>query len=127
MVASGGLVSVDWQPVQSPTQSWPLCSDLRLTRCIASFSTTSPVAPADLQLQVFGSGASLQVQLTRTGVNDLTRYDLGQLSSPLDAATGVHIVLNVGDLDPVVFGTTGGLTSYSTTIDPTPSPASGNT
>lgn len=88
------------------------CASPVLTPCWTAFQVDGGAPPATLQLQLLTSGSNLQVQLKYGSPADL---ELSPGGSPITNSSVVHMVINLGTYDPVVFGTTGLIQSFSET------------
>jgi HYR domain/Fibronectin type III domain len=94
--------------------------------CFTTFTVDGGAPPPGVGLSVSTLGANVQVSVTNGGSNELS-----PAITPNDT---IHMVLNLGTYDPVVFGTTGLVTSYSEstggtntiTLDLSPQPSSWN-
>ncbi|MHB8470403.1 MAG: hypothetical protein ACYDCH_11720, partial [Gaiellaceae bacterium] len=83
------------------------CGSPAVTPCWTTFQVDGGAPPAGLQLVTSSSGGNVLVQLTRNNSNEL--------SPSVSTGSLVHMVINLGTYDPVVFGTTGLIESYSAT------------
>ena len=78
--------------------------------CWSTFTVNgSATLPAGISLSLNSSSGQIQVSLTKSGATDL--------SPSVTTSDAIHMVLNVGTFDPVVFGTTGLISSFSESID----------
>jgi len=80
--------------------------------CYSAFTVNGSASlPAGVSLSLSSSSGQISVNLTNSNSVDLT----GAIST----SDAIHLVLNVGSFDPVVFGTTGLVSSMSETINGT--------
>lgn len=79
--------------------------------CYTAFTVNGGSPPAGVGLSLNSSNGQVQVSLTNSGQTEL--------SPALTTSDTIHMVLNVGSFDPVVFGTTGLISAFSETINGT--------
>lgn len=117
----------DWGPVTGTASGrWQTCTFGFAQACVQEFTVSVGGSvpglgppPGSLQHYVFGPGS---IGVTRTGINDLTQYDLTG-AGPLTTASLVHLVLNIGSTDPIAMLATSTVVGYSSAL----SASTGNT
>ncbi len=78
--------------------------------CYTAFTVNGGPPPGTVSLTVTNIGGNqLQIQLANSGNIDL--------SGAIGTNDAIHLVLDIGSFDPVVFGTTGFVTGFSESID----------
>src|SRR5690349_16978121 len=75
--------------------------------CWSTFTVNGNAPPAGISLSLNSSSGQISVSITKTGATEL--------SPSITTSDVIHMVLNLGTFDPVVFGTTGLISSYSET------------
>lgn len=95
--ATGTITNDDYQ-----------CGSPAVTPCWSTFQVDNGAPPAGLQLQTTTTGGNIQVQLK---YNNNLELSTGGITS----SNVVHAVIELGSYDPVVFGTTGQIESFSET------------
>ncbi len=124
-------LSLQGRPAAANPGDFPACVG-PATNCVQAFTVNGVAAPAGVDLSVFIAGGFLQVQLHRTGVFDLTQYEL--TSVPAIAGNTVVIAVRLDNTwtPEILIGT--GLSSWSwnagsrvLTITGTPSTAAWST
>jgi hypothetical protein len=73
--------------------------------CWTTFTVNGGAPPAGVSLTLTSQGGNIMVSVTSSGATEL--------SPALTANDTIHAVLNLGTYDPVVFGTTGLVSSYA--------------
>jgi len=77
--------------------------------CYTSFTVNGNSPPAGIGLSLNSGSGQVQVSVTKTNQTEL--------SPSVTTSDTIHMVLNVGSFDPVVFGTTGLISGFSETIN----------
>lgn len=73
--------------------------------CWSTFTVNGGAPPAGISLSLNSSSGQISVSITKTGATEL--------SPSITTSDVIHMVLDIGTFDPVVFGTTGLVSSYS--------------
>ena len=79
--------------------------------CYSTFTVNGGAPAGTLALSLTASSGQISINLTKSGGFDLT--------GAIGTTDTIHMVLNVGSFDPVVYGTTGLVSAFSETINGT--------
>jgi len=75
--------------------------------CYSAFTVNGNAPPAGVSLTLTSASGQIQVSISKSGSTEL--------SPAITTNDTIHMVLDLGTFDPVVFGTTGLISSYSET------------